>query len=132
MNWLVQAFIDMRVRVRALFGRRAMRAAGDARQRESGDQPEPEPHGDEPHATFYHGRACRRARALRGFAEKRLRGSRCSYMAQSTQTLHAVEQGAVGPLPMPRSHCSPSASSTMPSPQKCGHWQPGAQPCMVP
>jgi len=86
--------------------------------------------------SFYHGRARGRARGLRGFDEEPLRGPAAVYLyiyiAQSTQTLHSSEQGAVALLPIPRSHCSPSASSTMPSPQKCGNWQPGAQPFMVP
>jgi hypothetical protein len=34
-----------------------MRAAGDAGHRESENQTQPEPQGDEGHAPFYHGRA---------------------------------------------------------------------------
>ena len=50
--------------------RRTMGATRDARQRQSGDQPEPEPHGDQPHATFYHGRARGRARAVRNYSRE--------------------------------------------------------------
>ena len=110
-----------------------MRAACDAGAQQAQKQTQPESVGDETHAIFYHGASPPgRARCLPRATEEIAVARRSDDYMQSTQTLHSSVQTDVALLPAPRSHCSPSASSTLPSPQKCGNLQPGEQPSLLP